>query len=95
MSPVRKHARSSLDIHNKKESVTDKDLDEMLKELSLLREFEIEDSSQPRVSTPPPTEEDVVPLSEIVGTLQRGFILPDEDFMGTVTNVCSYLVDHN
>ena len=79
VSPERKLARSSLDIHSN-EPVTDEDLDSILKELAAVKEIEVADSTQPRTSTPPP--EDVVPLSEIVGTLQRGFHMGDEDLTG-------------
>ena len=88
VSPVRKLARSSLDIHRK--NFTDEDMDKMLKEMAL---YQVEDSSQqPRTSTPPP--ENVMPLSEIVGSLQRGFTMPDEDLTGQCSSSC-LMVSYN
>ena len=87
MSPERKLARSSLDIHSN-EPVTDEDLDSILKELAAVKEIEVADSTQPRTSTPPP--EDVVTLSEIVGTLQRGFHMGEEDLTGEGGRVWHY-----
>ena len=84
VSPTKKLARSSFDL-NDTDPVTTEDLDKMLKGLAEFGNADYGDvaveTKYPRASTPP-TLQDSIPLSEIVGSLQRGFTMADEDLAG-------------
>lgn len=90
VSPAKKLARSSFELHDT-DPVTTEDLDKMLKGLAEFRDADYGDvaseTKYPRSSTPP-TPQESIPLSEIVGSLQRGFTMADEDLTGKYVRVC-------